>query len=304
MSSNSPEWVDPNAAMLYNFIMDSRKTIENIVTDRERALYNTVCADITGCTFAGEADGESALKECRDIRVRGCAFSLRYPLWHVKDFTAEDCVMDVNARAAVWYSERGRFSRCKLGGIKVFRECADIAAEDCEISSFESGWHCRGITLTNCRVLSEYLLLGSSDIRIAGCALDGKYPMQYVNNAVIENSAINFKDALWHAKDVTVKNCELKGEYLGWYSENLTLENCLIEGTQPLCYCKGLKLINCRMKDCDLAFELSEVEADIAGEILSVRSPLSGTIVCDGVGEIVRDVTGYECNGKIVVRGK
>ncbi|MCI8638748.1 MAG: DUF3737 family protein [Coprococcus sp.] len=38
--------------------------------------------------FAGPADGESALKESRDISLRDYSFSLRYPLWHVKGFTS------------------------------------------------------------------------------------------------------------------------------------------------------------------------------------------------------------------------
>ncbi len=62
---------------------------------------------------------------------------------------------------------------------------------------------------------------------------------------------------------VTVKNSTIKGEYLAWYSDGLTLINCRIIGTQPLCYCKNLKLIDCEMEGTDLAFEKSEVQADI-----------------------------------------
>ena len=135
--------------------------------------------------------------------------------------------------------------------------------------------------------------------------LDGKYALQYIENATIENCKIYLRDCLWHAKNVRVKNCVISGEYLAWYSENLTLENCDIEGTQPLCYCKGLKLINCRMKNCDLSFELSEVDAEIRSKVTSIRSPLSGRIVADSVGEIFRDVPEeYNCSAKIIVLQK
>ena len=279
------------------------KIIHGLTTDEERALYGLSNTTVENCTFIGPADGESALKECRNIRVTGCSFSLRYPLWHVENYSVENSSMDVNARAAVWYSNNGIFKDCNLGGIKVFRECMNTVVENCKISSFESGWHCTGFEMSNCEVLSEYFLLGSKDVKIKDCVIEGKYPMQYLENAVIDNCKIKFKDCLWHAKNVTVKNSVLSGEYLAWYSENLTLENCLIDGTQPLCYCKGLKLINCRTKDCDLAFELSEIDADIKGKVLSIRSPLSGTIVCDGAGEIVEDVTEvYPCNAQIIIR--
>ena len=285
--------------------MDDRlKKIEHLQTDEERALYNICGYEISDCVFAGPKDGESAVKECRKIAVKNCKFSLRYPIWHAEDYSVENCVMDVNARAAVWYGKRGVFRNCDLNGIKVFRECTQTVVENCNISSFESGWHCVRFEMKDCRVLSEYLLLGSRDIVIRNCRLDGKYPLQYAENVTLENCEIISKDCLWHAKNVVAKNCVFKGEYLAWYSENFTLQDCIIDGTQPLCYCKKLKLINCRTENCDLAFELSETDADIKGGILSIRSPLSGVIVCDKVDKIVNDVTAYDCKGKVIVRGK
>ena len=55
--------------------------IQGFTFDEERALYNIKNTEVRDCTFAGPADGESVLKETRDIRVTNCNFSLRYPLW-------------------------------------------------------------------------------------------------------------------------------------------------------------------------------------------------------------------------------
>ena len=41
------------------------------------------------------------------------------------------------------------------------------------------------------------------------------------------------------------------------------------------------------MENCDLAFEYSEVDAEVQGEILSVKNPRSGVIRADRVGEII-----------------
>ena len=70
--------------------------------DEERALYHLCSASVIDCTFSGPADGESALKEARDIRLENCNFSLRYPLWHVDKFHLVDCRMDEATRAAIW----------------------------------------------------------------------------------------------------------------------------------------------------------------------------------------------------------
>ena len=92
----------------------------------------------------------------------------------------------------------------------------------------------------------------------------------------------------------------MKGEYLAWYCENVTFENCTLIGTQPLCYCKGLKLINCRMVDCDLAFEKSDVEAEIVSDVLSIKNPRSGRITAESVGEIIMD--DLKAEGKVYVK--
>ena len=53
--------------------------------DEERALYGSADVQVIDCRFDGPADGESALKESRDIVVQDCYFNLRYPFWHDTD---------------------------------------------------------------------------------------------------------------------------------------------------------------------------------------------------------------------------
>ena len=55
----------------------TRTQICNKTFDEERALYHLQNAEVAECTFAGPADGESALKEAREVIVRDCRFSLR-----------------------------------------------------------------------------------------------------------------------------------------------------------------------------------------------------------------------------------
>ncbi len=279
-----------------------RKTVENQRFDEERALYNLRTADVTGCVFAGPADGESVLKEARDIWVHNCSFSLRYPLWHVKGFRLTDSTMDEMTRAALWYDEDGDISGCTLGGIKALRECVDVRIDNCKIISPEFGWKCSGIALGNSSIEAEYAFLDSKDLHLDGVKLRGKYSFQYVRGLEISDCILDTKDAFWHSTDVTVRDSVVKGEYLGWFSDGLTLINCKISGTQPLCYCKRLKLINCTMEDTDLSFEYSDVEADVKGNIVSVKNPRSGVIVADSVGEIITEDPVMECSGKVVLR--
>lgn len=279
-----------------------RITVKDRTFDEERALYNIMHADINNCVFAGPADGESVLKEARDVNVSDCEFSLRYPLWHIDVFSVSNTCIGETARAALWYSRHGKITDCKFSGIKAVRECSDITITNSHISSEEFGWKSSEIILKDSDIESEYLFLDSSNIRLDNVKMKGKYSFQYIDGLEISNSQLDTKDAFWHSKNITVRDSIVKGEYLGWFSEGLTLINCKISGTQPLCYCKDLTLINCTMDGCDLSFEYSEVQADIIGHIDSVKNPRSGKIVADSIGEIITENAVMECLGKVEIR--
>ena len=280
-----------------------RELITGKQFDEERALYYLRSADVVNCVFAGPADGESVLKEARDVGVIDCKFSLRYPLWHVQGFKMRNSTMDELTRAAIWYACDGEITDSVLGGIKAVRECRNISLTGCQIVSQEFGWKSSGITLKDSSVTAEYLFLDSRDVSLDHVQMKGKYSFQYMENLQIRDSYLDTKDAFWHSKNVTVVNSTLKGEYLAWFSENLTLIDCHIIGTQPLCYCKGLKLVNCTMEATDLAFEYSEVEADVRGYVDSIKNLKCGRITVDSVGAVIMtDDVVMPCTGTVEIR--
>lgn len=263
--------------------------IENQVFDRERALYGKRDVTAVNCSFDGPADGESAFKECANIRAEHCYFNLRYPFWHDHGVTIKGSEMTSGCRAALWYSDHVKIYDSKLHGIKALRECSQIEIRGCDIISPEFGWSARDVHMEDTTAVSEYFMMRSENLTFRNFRFQGKYSFQYVENAVFDHCEFDTKDAFWHGKNITVRNSVIRGEYLAWYSQGLTLENCKIIGTQPLCYCKELKLINCEMVDTDLCFEKSHVDATVTTDVVSIKNPLSGTIRVPSVGEIIRD---------------
>ena len=276
------------------------KTIMNQTFDEERALYGSKDVEVLDCRFDGPADGESAFKECSDIAVKDSYFNLRYPFWHDKGLKISGSEMTEACRAALWYTEDAEITDTKLHGIKALRECANVRIKGCDIISPEFGWSVRGINMKDTSAEGEYFMLRSDHLTFDNVKLKGKYSFQYITDSVFTNCDFDTKDAFWHARNVTVRDSVVKGEYLAWYCENVTFENCTLIGTQPLCYCKGLKLINCRMVGCDLAFEKSDVEAEIVSDVLSIKNPRSGRITAESVGEIIMDDP--EAAGKVSVK--
>ena len=263
--------------------------IENLSFDEERALYGSDGVCVKRCRFEGPADGESALKESRNIEVYDSYFDLRYPFWHDDNLSIRNCELTEKCRAALWYSHGVKIENSKLHGIKALRECSGVSVKNCDIISPEFGWYNSDVTMSDTKVQSEYFMMRSDRLKFSEVELDGKYSFQYINDSVFENCTFKTKDAFWHAKNVIVRDSVIKGEYLAWYSENVTFENCKIDGTQPLCYCKNLRLINCEMTNADLSFERSEVQATLTAPVISIKNPISGKITVPSVREIIRD---------------
>lgn len=279
------------------------KEIKNEYFDIERALYNLKDTKLINCRFEGVNDGESVLKEARNIKLDGCYFNLRYPLWHVKTLEANDSYFEDNSRAPIWYTANGTFNRCHFNSIKAVRECENITMNDCDITSDEFGWKSNYVILNNCVINSVYIFFDSKNLNLKNVKFQGKYSFQYDDNIIIEDSYLDTKDAFWHSKNVIVKNSIVKGEYLGWFSENIQFINCKIIGTQPLCFCKKLRLIDCEMIDCDLSFEYSDVDATIKGSITSIKNPKSGKIIADEIKEIIYEDSLVE-NNCIILQNK
>jgi len=279
-----------------------KRIIENEVFSQERALYNSKDVRVLNCKFEGEADGESPLKESNNIEVEGCEFSLRYPFWHITDAKVIRTKMNITCRAPLWYAKNVEFEDCILNAPKNLRESDHVSFINTNIVSPEFGWKCNDIYLKNSSLEGEYAFLDSSNVTFYNVRFKGKYSFQYVKNVKIKFSDIDTKDAFWHVENGLIENCTIKGEYIGWYSNHLTFRNCTIEGTQPFCYCNNLVLENCTMKNCDLAFERSTVQATLHGKVDSIKNPISGHIIVDEVGEIIELSEEAQKNNIIEIR--
>lgn len=278
------------------------KIIEDQKFDQERAFYAACDLYIRNCAFDGPADGESAVKESRNIRLEHVYCNLRYPFWHDHGLKITDSQLTPLCRAALWYSDHIEIEDTKMHGIKALRECSNVTIKNCDIVSPEFGWSVKNIQMEKTKAESEYFMMRSENLDFSEVELKGKYSFQYIKNGEFNGCIFDTKDAFWHGENITVRNSVIKGEYLAWYSDGLTLINCKIIGTQPFCYCRNLKLVDCEMIDTDLCFEKSQVDATITTPVISIKNPISGQIVAPEVGEIIRDEE--EAKAKIIIRGQ
>ena len=262
--------------------------IRNQTFEGERALYQTRNATIENCVFN---DGESPLKESRQVRVKDSVFRWRYPLWYCKDATVDNSLWLDTCRAPLWYTDHLTITNGTFQAPKGIRRCRDVVIEDTNFpNAQETLWNCSDVTLRHISVNGDYFAKDCSNLTIDGFDLTGKYPFDGCRNVVVENARMVTKDAFWNCENVTVRNSFISGEYLGWNTRNLTLEHCTIESLQGLCYIEGLKLVDCRLINTTLAFERCfDIDAEVTGCIDSIANPGSGVIRVGGVGSLIQD---------------
>lgn len=264
--------------------MKQMEEIRQKLLTGERALFAGENLKIYDTIFA---DGESPLKESRNIEIYGSMFKWKYPLWYAKDIVAKDCIWFEMARSGVWYTNNILVENAVIEAPKNFRRCRRVSLKNVSLpNAAETLWHCKGVTMEHVTAKGDYFGMDSEDVVIRDFQLAGNYSFDGGRNIEVHNAKMLSKDAFWNSENVTVYDSYIYGEYLGWNAKNLTFVNCTIESLQGLCYIDNLVMKNCKLINTTLAFEYSTVDAEITGKIDSVLNPSGGVIRADYIEEL------------------
>ncbi len=265
--------------------MNKKKEIKQEYLTGERPLF--MARDLKICDTIFD-NGESPLKESRNIELYDSMFKWKYPLWYSRDILAEDCTWFEMARAGVWYTDNITVRNALIEAPKNFRRCHGVVLDNVDFpNAQETLWSCEDVKMDHVTAKGDYFAMNCTDMRIDDFKLVGNYSFDGAKNVEIHNGRMLSKDSFWNSENVTVYDSFISGEYLGWNAKNLTLVNCTIESLQGMCYIDNLVMKNCKLINTTLAFEYSTVDADIHGKIDSVLNPSGGTIRADHIGDLI-----------------
>jgi hypothetical protein len=256
----------------------------------ERPLFGEQNATIMNTTLG---EGESPLKETRNIVLKNSIFKWKYPLWYSKHVSIDRTILETVAHAGIWYTDDIKMTNCSIQASKTFRRSSHIILNDVHLSNAaETLWACDHVKLDRVQANGQYFGMNSQNMFINHLDLIGNYCFDGAKNVEVHNSTLVSKDAFWNCENVTVYDSVINGEYLGWNTKNLTLVNCIIESDQGLCYIDHLTMRHCKLLETDLAFEYcTDIDAEIDSRIMSVKNPISGQIQAQGINELIMDPT-------------
>lgn len=129
--------------------------------------------------------GIKALRECADVRLRGCDIISPEFGWSVRGAAMEDC--DVESEYFMMRSDHLTFRDIRMKGKYSFQYIADSVFEDCTFDTKDAFWHAKNITVRGSVVKGEYLAWYSENITFENCRIIGTQPLCYCKNLKLVN---------------------------------------------------------------------------------------------------------------------
>ena len=162
----------------------------------ERALFKCRDTHISDSSFF---DGESPLKESKNILVERCTFSWKYPLWYSSSINVFNSRFTAEARAGIWYTSSIVVKDVIYEAVKGFRKCNNLILENVTFNDkdvTETLWNCHSVTIKNVKIGGPYFGMGCSSVKIDNLYIDAN--MKIKINIIIpylKNDHININNS-------------------------------------------------------------------------------------------------------------
>lgn len=121
--------------------------------------------------------GIKALRECADIRMKGCDIVSPEFGWSAQGIRMEDCTAQ-----SEYFMMRSRdltFRGVQMKGKYSFQYIQNAVFEGCVFDTKDAFWHGKNITVRDSVVKGEYLAWYSEDITFIRCKIIGTQPLCY-----------------------------------------------------------------------------------------------------------------------------
>lgn len=121
--------------------------------------------------------GIKALRECSNVRMRGCDIVSPEFGWSVQGIEMKDCT--VESEYFMMRSDRLTLRDVQMKGKYSFQYITDSVIENCVLDTKDAFWHAKNVTVKNSIVRGEYLAWYCEDVTFENCKIIGTQPLCY-----------------------------------------------------------------------------------------------------------------------------
>ena len=129
--------------------------------------------------------GIKALRECKDVRMRGCDVVSPEFGWSTRGIQMEDCT--AQSEYFMMRATGLRFCNVRFTGKYSFQYIEDAVFDNCDFDTKDAFWHARNVVVRNSRVRGEYLGWYSEDVTFESCLIEGTQPLCYCEGLRLVN---------------------------------------------------------------------------------------------------------------------
>ena len=129
--------------------------------------------------------GIKALRECSDVKMRGCDVVSPEFGWSVRGIEMEDC--NAESEYFMMRSANLRFADVRMKGKYSFQYIENAVFETCTFDTKDAFWHAKNVTVRNSVVKGEYLAWYCENVTFENCTIIGTQPLCYCKGLKLVN---------------------------------------------------------------------------------------------------------------------
>ena len=149
---------------------------------------------------ATKLHGIKALRECSEVKLRGCDILSPEFGWSVRGVEMEDCTAE--SEYFMMRSTGLRFKNVRMKGKYSFQYIEDAVFEHCVFDTKDAFWHARNVAVRDCVVKGEYLAWYCENVTFENCKIIGTQPLCYCKGLKLINCAMIGTDLAFERSDV------------------------------------------------------------------------------------------------------
>ncbi|MBE6883183.1 MAG: DUF3737 family protein [Ruminococcaceae bacterium] len=136
--------------------------------------------------------GIKALRECREIIIKGC--NIRSP-----EFGWFSCDINMEKSSAegeyfMLRAQKLNFHDVTLNGKYSFQYITDSVFENCRFDTKDAFWHAKNVLVKNSVIKGEYLAWYCENVTFENCVIEGTQPLCYCKNLKLINCEMHGAD--------------------------------------------------------------------------------------------------------------
>ena len=177
------------------------------------ALWYSDHITITGTKL----HGIKALRECAEVKMKGCDIISPEFGWSVHSIEMENCTAE--SEYFMMRSDHLHFSNVQMKGKYSFQYIEDSVFENCVFDIKDAFWHAKNIVVRDSIVKGEYLAWYCENATFERCKIIGTQPLCYCKNLKLIDCEMEGADFAFERSDVqatiTTPVISIKNPYAG-----------------------------------------------------------------------------------------